>query len=59
MIRSIFLPAILLVVLSLQNAFAAGPVSYYGRLKASENKLIGANTNSPAQVRGMSFFGVA
>jgi len=57
MIRSIFLPAVLFVAFSLQNAFAAtGPVSYYGRLKASGNKLIGANTNTPVQVRGMSFF---
>ncbi len=34
----------------------AGPVSYYGRLKASGNKLVGENTNTPVQVRGMSFF---
>jgi len=37
-------------------AGSAGPVPYYGRMKAEGNKLIGENTNSPVQVRGMSFF---
>jgi len=55
-LRSTFLLVALSVALFLQNGFAAGPVSYYGRLKASGNKLIGANTNAPVQVRGMSFF---
>lgn len=33
-----------------------GPVSYYGELKASGNKIIGSKTNRQASVTGMSFF---
>jgi len=33
-----------------------GPVSYYGKLKASGNKIIGSKTCSPVQVRGVSLF---
>ncbi|MDR1812832.1 MAG: glycoside hydrolase family 5 protein, partial [Candidatus Fibromonas sp.] len=32
----------------------AGPVSYYGELKASGNKLVGSKTGSAVQVRGIS-----
>jgi len=32
----------------------AGPVSYYGELKASGNKLIGSKTGNPVQVKGVS-----
>ncbi len=37
-------------------AAAEGPVSYYGELVASGNRVIGSKTNKPAQVRGVSFF---
>lgn len=33
-----------------------GPVSYYGELKASGNKIIGSKTNRAVSVSGMSFF---
>jgi endoglucanase len=33
-----------------------GPVDYYGELVVNGNRIYGAHTNSPAQVRGMSFF---
>ena len=38
------------------KAADSGPVSYYGELQASGNQIIGAKTQSPAQVKGMSFF---
>jgi len=34
----------------------AGPVPYYGKLKASGNKLIGSRTGTAVQVRGVSLF---
>jgi endoglucanase len=45
------------VLLALFAVFSyAGPVSCYGELKASGNKLVGSNTGSdPVQVRGVSF----
>ena len=45
------------VVLFFAFSFAwSGPVSYYGKLQASGNKLIGSKTGSTAvQVRGVSF----
>jgi len=33
-----------------------GPVSYYGELKKRGSQIVGARTNAPAQVRGMSFY---
>lgn len=33
-----------------------GPVPYYGELKVSGNKIIGARSKAPAQVRGMSLY---
>jgi len=33
-----------------------GPVSYYGRLKASGKYIVGSKTNTPVQVRGVSLF---
>jgi len=38
------------------KAASNGPVSYYGQLQASGNRIIGENTGRPAQVKGMSFF---
>jgi len=35
---------------------ASGPVSYYGQLEASGNRIVGENTGRPAQVKGMSYF---
>ncbi|TYQ17724.1 UNVERIFIED_CONTAM: endoglucanase [Acetivibrio alkalicellulosi] len=32
------------------------PVSYYGKMVASGNSIIGSKTNAPMQVKGMSFF---
>jgi endoglucanase len=47
----------IIAVLALSTVFLfAGPVSYYGRMKASGNRIIGENTNTAVQVRGMSFF---
>jgi endoglucanase len=34
----------------------AAPVDYYGELVVNGNRIHGAKTNAPAQVRGMSFF---
>ena len=38
------------------SAASKGPVSYYGQLNASQNRIVGSKTGSPAQVKGMSFF---
>ncbi|MGN0647920.1 MAG: hypothetical protein ACI4J3_04750, partial [Oscillospiraceae bacterium] len=32
------------------------PVSYYDKLQVSGNRIIGENTGTPAQVKGMRFF---
>ncbi|MDR2555649.1 MAG: cellulase family glycosylhydrolase [Fibromonadaceae bacterium] len=47
----------LIAILWLSLSFAvAGPVSYYGKLEASGNKIIGSKTgDTPVQVRGVSF----
>jgi len=34
----------------------SGPVSYYGRLKASGKYIVGSRTGTPVQVRGVSLF---
>jgi len=34
----------------------AGPVPYYGKLKASGNKIVGSKTGTAVQVRGVSLF---
>ena len=33
-----------------------GPVSFYGEMQASGNRIIGSRTKQPVQVKGMSFF---
>ncbi len=38
------------------SAAGNGPVSYYGQLQTSGNKIIGSSYNEPVQVKGMSFF---
>lgn len=38
------------------TAASKGPVSYYGQLDVSQNRIVGSKTGSPAQVKGMSFF---
>ncbi|MCL2260220.1 MAG: cellulase family glycosylhydrolase [Fibromonadales bacterium] len=44
-----------IAILAFSVAFLfAGPVSYYGELKASGNKLIGSKTGNPVQVKGVS-----
>ena len=43
-----------LATLLAAGSLMAGPVSYYGELKADGNKLIGSKTNSAVQVRGVS-----
>jgi endoglucanase len=45
------------IIVALFFAFSfAGPVSYYGELQVSGNKLIGSKTgNTPVQIRGVSF----
>ncbi|MDR2581196.1 MAG: glycoside hydrolase family 5 protein [Fibromonadaceae bacterium] len=45
-----------ILLLSTLLAFASGPVSYYGRMIASGNKLVGEKTNTPVQARGISLF---
>jgi len=47
----------LIAILWLSLSFAvAGPVSYYGKLQASGNKIVGSKTGSTAvQLRGVSF----
>ncbi len=43
--------------LAAQPAATEGvPVSYYGELQVSGNRIIGENTGTPAQVKGMRFF---
>ncbi len=42
--------------LSEVSAAGNGPVSYYGQLQTSGNKIIGSSYNEPVQVKGMSFF---
>jgi len=44
------------IFLSIVLTLATGPVSYYGRMIAEGNKLVGEHTGTPVQVRGMSFF---
>ena len=38
------------------SAETGGPVSYYGQLQTSGNKIIGSSYKEPVQVKGMSFF---
>ncbi|MDR0517596.1 MAG: glycoside hydrolase family 5 protein [Fibromonadaceae bacterium] len=38
------------------NTLLGGPVSYYGKLKASGNKLVGSKTGATVQMRGVSLF---
>lgn len=38
------------------RAADSGPVSYYGELQTNGSQIIGAKTNNPVQVKGMSFF---
>ena len=42
--------------LSEVSAAGNGPVSYYGQLQTSGNKIIGSSYKEPVQVKGMSFF---
>ena len=38
------------------SAAESGPVSYYGQLQTSGNRIIGSSYSEPVQVKGMSFF---
>ena len=38
------------------SAAGSGPVSYYGQLQTSGNRIIGSSYSEPVQVKGMSFF---
>ena len=38
------------------SAAGNGPVSYYGQLQTSGNKIVGSSYSEPVQVKGMSFF---
>lgn len=38
------------------SAAGSGPVSYYGQLQTSGNKIVGSSYKEPVQVKGMSFF---
>lgn len=38
------------------SAAESGPVSYYGQLETSGNRIIGSSYKEPVQVKGMSFF---
>ncbi len=51
------LPRVLLAPgLSEVSAAGNGPVSYYGQLQTSGNRIIGSSYSEPVQVKGMSFF---
>ena len=54
---AVLLPQVLYVPeFSEVSAAESGPVSYYGQLQTSGNKIIGSSYKEPVQVKGMSFF---
>ena len=54
---AVLLPRVLLVPEPSEvSAAGSGPVSYYGQLQTSGNKIIGSSYKEPVQVKGMSFF---
>ena len=54
---AVLLPQVLLAPeLSDVSAAESGPVSYYGQLQTSGNKIVGSSYNESVQVKGMSFF---
>ncbi len=54
---AVLLPQVLLVPEPSEvSAAGRGPVSYYGQLQTSGNKIIGSSYKEPVQVKGMSFF---
>jgi len=52
--RFAVIAAVVCVLGGLAAAAAQGPVSYYGKLQASGNKLIGSKTGEPVQIKGVS-----
>ena len=54
---AVLLPRVLLIPEPSEvSAAESGPVSYYGQLQTSGNKIIGSSYKEPVQVKGMSFF---
>ncbi len=54
---AVLLPRVLPVTESSEvSAAESGPVSYYGQLQTSGNRIIGSSYSEPVQVKGMSFF---
>ncbi|MBQ8921115.1 MAG: cellulase family glycosylhydrolase [Oscillospiraceae bacterium] len=54
---AVLLPQVLFVPECAEvSAAESGPVSYYGQLQASGNRIIGSSYSEPVQVKGMSFF---
>ena len=54
---AVLLPRVMLVPEPAEvSAAGSGPVSYYGQLQTSGNRIIGSSYKEPVQVKGMSFF---